>query len=172
MELLKYYKVSEEVEDLKFATEEAACFDLAVYLPKDCRIKTFWNNPNNPPIETEVILDNEGYLHIKPGYNYMIPCGIIFDIPKGYHVQIHLRSSTGVKKFLQFPNQIGIIDSDYFHQSHIPLMTSSVFGVKIRNGDKLAQAHLVKNIDTVLERTLIQPSQRTNRIGGFGSTGI
>lgn len=168
---LKFYKVADDVVAPTYGTQDSACFDLSVHLPPGGSIKVYSDCAGVGSEPTIVPIADDGSLLIQPGYHYMIPTGIIFDIPKGYHVQIHLRSSTGIKKFLQFPNQIGIIDSDYVEQSHIPLVTNHASGVTIKNGERLAQAHLIKNIDTKLTEIPSKPGQKTDRAGGFGSTG-
>ena len=44
--------------------------------------------------------------------------------------------------------------------------------VTIENGDRIAQAELVKNVEYTVEETPARPLPKTSRAGGFGSTGI
>ena len=43
--------------------------------------------------------------------------------------------------------------------------------VRIWHGDKIAQGELVKNETYEMSETEIMPEQKTERVGGFGSTG-
>ena len=52
------------------------------------------------------------------------------------------------------------------------LLNVSDVPVHIKNGEKICQAELVKTFDFGLIETTIQPTQSTERVGGFGSTGV
>ena len=169
---LYYYKVDDTVIDPIRKTPGSACFDLPISLRKGFKLKT-WHGRKAKIVEEIIELDREveeGLL-IMPEKTYLIPTGIVFDIPEGYHIQIHLRSSTGLKKHLGIPSHIGIIDSDYVEEVHVPLHILTEAWVNVKNGDFLAQAMLVKNVEEQLKRMNKKPEGKTNRVGGFGSTG-
>jgi dUTPase len=44
--------------------------------------------------------------------------------------------------------------------------------VTIKHGDRIAQGELVKSLDYSLNPCYNPPTQKSNRIGGFGSTGV
>ena len=44
--------------------------------------------------------------------------------------------------------------------------------VRITHGERIAQGELVKKEIYELEETITQPTQTTQRVGGFGSTGV
>jgi dUTP pyrophosphatase len=94
------------------------------------------------------------------------------DIPEGYSVRLHARSGTSLKQGLVLANAEGVIDSDYVEEVFIMLWNISGNAVTINNGDRIAQAELVKNEEYTIEQTPARPLPRTNRTGGFGSTGI
>jgi dUTP pyrophosphatase len=96
---------------------------------------------------------------------------LIFDIPEGYSVRLHPRSSISLKKGLVMPNGEGIVDSDYILETFIMLYNSSADEVRIKHGERIAQGELIKTLDYSLEESIIIPEQKTNRVGGFGSTG-
>lgn len=86
-------------------------------------------------------------------------------------LQIHVRSSVGIKKGLVLANVTGIIDSDYYSNPDndgniaICLYNRGNQGVKIKQGEKIAQGIFMKyliadNCNSNVERT-----------GGIGSTG-
>lgn len=169
---LVYYKVDELVKSPVVKTKGSACFDIPISIREGFNLK-FWSQ-NNQTSEQPNELRFEipwDHLVLVPGNTYLIPTGLIFEIPDGYHLQIHLRSSTGLKKHLGIPSHIGIIDSDYRDEVHIPLYVTSNSSVFVQDGDMLAQAMLVKNVDVTLEETTETPEKLETRSGGFGSTG-
>ena len=69
-------------------------------------------------------------------------------------------------------NSEGIIDSDYYHQTYVMLYNASADEVRVWQGERIAQGELVKTLDYNIKETEIMPEQTTNRVGGFGSTGV
>lgn len=100
-----------------------------------------------------------------------IPLGIAIEIPKGFYVQINLRSSTGLKTPLRLSNQVGIIDEGYRGEICLILDNISQWqDVTIEKGSRIAQGILMKRQFTALvEVKELSKSERGN--GGFGSTG-
>jgi dUTP pyrophosphatase len=172
MKKLKYYKLHNEVIDPHFATEGSACFDIYAYLDKSVTVYTMNNHKDIRNPETIYWSDiEELQLVISPAERVLIPTGIVFDIPKGYSVRLHPRSSISLKKGLTLTNGEGIIDSDYYHETYIMFTNTSADEVKIKHGERIAQGELIKTLDYSLEESIIIPEQKTNRVGGFGSTG-
>jgi len=173
MTILKYYKMYDDVNPPKFGTEGSACFDIHCYLPKYTNIVSYEMGNKKilrhaqKDIETE-----ELYLSFRPADRILIPTGLIFDIPEGYSVRLHTRSSVSLKKGLIMPNGEGIIDSDYYHQTFVMLYNASADEVLIKNGERIAQCELIKTNVYEIEETKNVPEQTTNRVGGFGSTGV
>ncbi len=52
------------------------------------------------------------------------------------------------------------------------LYNASADMIRIKHGERIAQGELQKTLDYSLKETTIQPEQTTERIGGFGSTGV
>lgn len=189
MTTLGYYKIHEDASDPQFSTAGSACFDLFAYLPVP-----YSHYPNDRTTMTErptVAIWHDGNEKVQREYNCMwegnhaipsvvinpleralIPTGLVLDIPDGYSVRLHTRSSTSLKKGLIMPNGEGIIDSDYYHETFMMLLNMSNVPVHIKHGEKICQAELVKTVDFDLTQTTIQPTQSTERVGGFGSTGV
>jgi dUTP pyrophosphatase len=111
-------------------------------------------------------------IRIRPGDRVLVPTGLILDIPEGHSVRLHTRSSISLKKGLIMPNGEGIIDSDYYHQTFVMLYNASADEVLIENGERIAQGELVKTLSYSIEETKDVPEQKTDRVGGFGSTGV
>lgn len=167
MTVLKVFRKHETVELPKFATEQSACFDLAYSNAGKDQYDGF--NHNNKPF-TRYFTDDS--LHIGPGDRVLVPTGIIFDIPVGYSVRVHNRSGTALKQGLVLVNAEGVIDSDYILETFLLMVNTSEVGITLHNGDRLAQAELIKSEQYSIELTTEQPEIKTSRIGGMGSTGV
>tara|TARA_Y100000034_G_scaffold38852_1_gene47830 strand:- start:57 stop:578 length:522 start_codon:yes stop_codon:yes gene_type:complete len=169
---LKYYKLHNEVIDPHFATDGSACFDICAYLDNPVTVYRMNNHKEKRNPETIYWTDiNEIQLSIGPAERALIPTGLVFDIPEGYSVRLHPRSSISLKRGLIMPNGEGIVDFDYYHETFIMLYNASADEVRITHGERIAQGELVKTLDYSLEESIIIPEQKTNRVGGFGSTG-
>lgn len=124
----------------KRMTEEAAGFDLAA-----TKHEVFWINQIT-----------------------MVHTGLAMEIPKGYHGEIHIRSSLG-KRGIRFANCTGIIDSDYRGEIIMPVINDSNLVQSIDAGDRIGQFILVK--DPVFKLVEVDELGETERgEGGFGST--
>jgi dUTPase len=66
----------------------------------------------------------------------------------------------------------GIIDSDYVEEVFVPMVNNTNKLFHIRSGERIAQIELVKTIPTINTWIEERPAQKTNRNGGFGSTGV
>ncbi len=144
MTKLKIYKLHENAVMPKFGTLDSACFDISAY----------------------------GDHKIIGKQRDAIPTGLILDIPKGYSVRIHPRSGLAYKKGINLMNCEGIIDSDYIDELKILLYNTTDICFEISHGDRIAQGELVKTLDYSIEECYTAPNQKTDRIGGFGSTGV
>jgi dUTP pyrophosphatase len=164
---LKIYRTHPEIVMPKFGTEQAACFDIA-YQPHGKQSYQGYNNRNT----TFTRIIHDGSLTLMPGDRIMVPTGLIFDIPEGHSVRIHPRSGMSYKQGLVLANLEAVIDSDYVHETFILLMNTSENQQKIVPGDRIAQAELVPQLKYDLTETKTAPTQKTDRIGGLGSTGI
>mgnify|MGYP003647476273 FL=1 len=173
---LKFYKMYKDVVAPKFATEGSACFDVCAYIiPEEMEITVYtmdnlkikrkpeWYNVQHGP---------KNRFRLSPAERILIPTGLILDIPDGHSVRLHTRSSVSLKRGLIMPNGEGIIDSDYHHQTFVMLYNASADDVFIENGERIAQGELIKNCMYEIEETEDVPKQKTNRVGGFGSTGV
>ena len=163
---LKFFKMSPLAIIPKFATEQAACFDLTACFEIGDKIKCIAQSQN----ETLRRATDRG-IAIHPNERFLIPTGLILDIPQGYCVEVYIRSGISYKLGLTLNNCVGIIDSDYTEQLYISVANNSGTAQYIQKGERIAQAKLVKLVETVLEETLERPGLKTDRVSGFGSTG-
>ena len=142
--MLKIYRISENATLPKFATKQSACFDISA--SEDCTIIA--------------------------KHSYAVSTGLILDIPEGYSVRIHPRSGLAYKKGITLLNCEGIIDSDYTDELKVILHNTSNVDFVINKGDRIAQGELIKSLDYTIDECYTKPTQKTDRVGGFGSTGI
>ncbi|KRL63133.1 dUTP diphosphatase [Lactobacillus psittaci] len=101
----------------------------------------------------------------------MIHTGIKAYMPEDEMLIIANRSSNTVKRFLNLPNGIGVVDSDYYNNPNnegelmVQVLNYGVRPLHIHKGDRIAQGIFMKYLKTDND----QPVKR-ERIGGFGST--
>ncbi len=157
----------DDIEIPSLATEKSACFDLKAYL-KAGKTIIGYNRYNH---KKEIILKNDS-LDMLPKWRYLIPTGIIFDIPFGYYVKVHPRSGNALKKGLITANNVGIIDEDYVEECNCIMTNISHDTILINHEDRIAQAEMRRTEPYVINRIDNRPEQKTERDGGFGSTGL
>lgn len=167
---LGFYKLHKSAIIPKFGTKGSACFDIA-YQPKPEDITVPGYNINNGPLE-RVIDPHTGSVDIMPGERLLLPTSLILDIPVGYSVRAHPRSGLSIKQGLNLINCEGVIDYDYFEEFKISLFNNTERKITIQVGDRLCQGELVKMLDYKMAEITVKPTQKTDRVGGHGSTGV
>lgn len=165
-----YYKTNPDALPPQYSTDEAACFDLCACLVPDTEITGY--NRHNEKIWSESIVGSDRSITIFPRDRMLIPTGLVFSIPQGYSIRIHPRSGLSLKSGIQLANCEGVIDSDYTLETFISIINNSDSYFKITHGDRLAQAELVKDTRAQFTEVFEKPHSNSNRIGGFGSTGL
>jgi dUTP pyrophosphatase len=178
---LEYFKIHSDSQDLEFGTEGAACFDVASYLrfneKSENLVKGF--DKNNKKIVRPIIKDvmmsysddpDNGFIIIEPKDRLLIPSGLILSIPDGYSVRTHPRSSTGYKIGIHPPHDQGIVDSDYYHELFLLFYNMTEVDIVINHNQKIVQSEMIKKPIYQIKETNVEPSQKTDRVGGFGST--
>lgn len=109
---------------------------------------------------------------LPPHCTIKIPTGIRVKIDRGWFFGCLPRSGLGFKYRLQLDNTMGVVDSDYYYsdnEGHIFLkLTNDNYQKKtliVDSGDKIAQGIFLPYGITYTDNV------RTERNGGFGSTG-
>ena len=166
-EKIDYYKIDSNVRSPEFSTQGSACFDLYSYLPEGMSVKIYdyWNESRY------YIVGEDKQVTLGENDTALIPTGIIFDIPKKWSIRLHARSGLSLKRGLVLQNSEGIIDSDYIDPVYVMVRNSRGAPLMIGSNMKLCQAEAVKNASYILTSTNKSPGQKTDRVGGFGSTG-
>lgn len=168
MTVLKFYPLMPHVEIPTIATPGSACFDIRFqYHGLDPIIA--YDNTN---VLQKIVVPISGTSITLPSHwRALLPTGLIFDIPEGHSVRVHPRSGLSIKKGLTLINCEGVIDSDYVEEVMVTVFNASDASVTIDIGERLCQGELVKTLDYVMAATTERPQRKTNRSGGFGSTG-
>lgn len=105
--------------------------------------------------------------YIPAGQWRMIRTGLAFDIPLGWHMQLHTRSSYAK---LMVRNHLGIIDSGYRGEVLVIVYNNGYEDFIVEAGSKFCQALLLPVPCTILLNTdKLSESIRGEK--GFGSSG-
>jgi dUTP pyrophosphatase len=115
--------------------------------------------------------NGKNYILLGPDERALVRTGLIFNIPEGYSMRLHPRSGMALKYGLVLGNSEGIVDEDYILETKLIILNTSTDVIKIYHGDRIAQGELVRYEQFDIEETWEQPTQKSNRVGGFGSTG-
>lgn len=108
---------------------------------------------------------------IRPNESIVIPTGIKAHMVKGFFLQMHVRSSMGIKHGIVLSNGTGIIDADYFgnpdNEGHImfAFRNESDKTFFADAGERIAQGIFSPYAITVDDKA------NGERVGGIGSTG-
>jgi dUTP pyrophosphatase len=166
---LRYYKLYSEVKDPIRATEGSSCFDLYSFLQEDKPVKVYLNQLEE--IEKKDRSVRNGRVQVNPHERVLIPTGLIFDIPRGYSVRLYPRSGLALKQGLTLANNVGIIDWDYVEPVYAMIVNISGDVKYVNNNERICQGELFKDQLCVLQEVNERPETKTEREGGFGSTG-
>lgn len=185
--VLNVYRLRDDLETPTYGTSLSTCFDLTFQPTTETVIG--YDKYNNPITQK---INHLGEISIYPGDRLLIPTGLIFKIERlvtiekyadivsqtdntllsKYSIRLHPRSGLSLKRGLVLANSEGIVDVDYQEQVFVLLTNISSIGQVVKKGERIAQAEVVSNetIDFVVLTK--QPEKHSERIGGFGSTGI
>ena len=166
---LKIYKLFDEAHLPIYGTEWSACFDLCASIREQDEV-TVMGASN---ISTKRRKLTSGFIPLYAGERCLVPTGLIFDLDENQSLRIHPRSGLAWKQGVTVANCEGIVDADYVEQSYVMLANLSRNPMEIRDGMRIAQGEIVnvpKRIDFKIVG--VKPVQKTDRSGGFGSTGV
>ena len=167
---LKIFKLFPEAHMPIYGTEWSACFDLKASIrPTDTL--TVYGQSNEK--RKSVIDPNNGKgCILYSGERVLVPTGLVFDLTEDQSLRIHPRSGLAWKSGITVANCEGVVDADYVQQTYVMLQNISDQPFVIRDGDRIAQAEIVRNNRVWFVETTIEPKEKTDRTGGLGSTGV
>ena len=166
---LQFYKLFAGVKDPIRATEGSACFDLYSFLPDNSAVSVYITHSEELEIRNRLVQNER--VQVNPNERVLIPTGIVFDIPNGYSMRLHPRSGLALKQGLTLANNTGIIDSDYVEPVFAMITNISGTTQYVKHSERICQGELFKDIICILEEIDEKPDRKTDRDGGFGSTG-
>ena len=172
-EKLKFFKLNDKVQLPTFATRESACFDLYANLVNN-EILQYFQPSTTKQLQRRVTIDinsSNTVIQLNAMERMLIPTGLIADIPVGFSIRLHSRSGLAFKQGVYLTNCEGVIDSDYVDPIFAMVTNISDVPVKIYDGDRICQGELVRCEKYTLNESDEAPTQKTDREGGFGSTG-
>ena len=170
---LKFYKLNEQAQLPVFATKQSACFDLYANLIVDENVQ-YYGAIQTKELPRKISFDinsNRNFIQLNNMERMLIPTGLIADIPEGFSVRLHSRSGLAFKQGVYLANCEGIIDSDYVDPIFAMVTNISNVPTRIYDGDRICQGELVRCEKYTLNESDEAPTQKTDREGGFGSTG-
>lgn len=115
---------------------------------------------------------------VVPGHHYLSGVGntlintlVVVSLPSGYGIVLRSRSGLASKRGITV--EAGEIDSDYRGLLKVLLFNHSIFAYKVKAGDRIAQARIVKihELQDGVSYRYPDPDETTRGAGGFGSTG-
>lgn len=115
--------------------------------------------------------EERGVLLIFSGGRALIPTNIKTAIPEGYEIQIRSRSGLALKQGVFVLNSPGTIDADYRANYGIILCNIGDDVFEVTQGDRIAQAVLVK-VEKAEWENVSDLNETERNLGGFGSSGI
>lgn len=113
-------------------------------------------------------------LTIEPGERKLVMTGVFVEMPKGRELQIRPRSGLANKHGITVLNSPGTIDSGYRQEIGVILLnTDKREAFHIVRGDRIAQG-VVAAVERIVWHQLSDQMELidTDRVGGFGSTGV
>ena len=173
-EKLKFYRLNEKAQIPVFSTKQSACFDIHANLIDGGEIE-YYQAISTKKLPRRIAFDinsNNTFIQLNNMERMLIPTGLIADIPPGFSIRLHSRSGLAFKQGVYLTNCEGVIDSDYVDPIFAMVTSLSNVPVKIYNGDRICQGELVRCEKYTLNESDEPPTQKTDREGGFGSTGV
>ena len=108
---------------------------------------------------------------ILPERCSMIPIGLAFELPEGYHMQILPRSGLSREYPGYIANSPGLIDPDFRGEVKILFYNQGSHSIVFREGTRIAQGVIMQHL-RVAFRVSDSLSETERGSGGFGSTGL
>lgn len=153
MTQLRVKRLSEGAKLPVRATAGAACFDLHAD-------GTNWN------------INCQAYgVDVVSARPQRFATGLAFEVPEGHVMLIFGRSGHGFNNDTRLANCVGVVDQDYRGEVMVKLTADELGHLKVRDGDRIAQAMILKLPDVELVEVTSDLSETARGTGGFGSTG-
>ena len=113
----------------------------------------------------------EGDVVLRPGERFLVPTGIVLEIPPGWEGQVRPRSGLALRYGIGILNAPGTIDSDYRGEVGVILVNLGEVPFSLQRGDRIAQL-VFSRVEPVEWEEAETLEESTRGGGGFGSTGV
>lgn len=164
---LRIHRMYDDVVMPSFETSWSSCFDLRAYLKDGDKIK-HWDKFNHA---LDITVTDESFV-LHPGCRALIPTGLIFDLSASQSIRVHPRSGVSIKTGIILANCEGVVDADYVEQTFLPMYNMSMKSFVVEHNGRYVQAELYyRGYNGINFDDVGRPAQKTDRSGGFGSTG-
>ena len=166
---LKVQRIDSSATMPSYAHDGDACFDLSILID-------YHNAPMTVNAATGELTDNplavDGMsVMLHPHETMVFHTGLKFETERGYNMKMYVRSSTGIKKNLVLSNGTGVIDTAQYRGEVLIGLTNVGDSVqKVCDGERVAQAEIVKTLDVEIEE-VDELSSTERGESGIGSTG-
>lgn len=168
MEKLKVYKVNPKAYLPEYGSQWAACFDLRACLAHEDLVVVY----DTRNVKVSRMVDKDNTFTVYSQERVLVPTGLIFDLEETQSLRIHPRSGLSLKNGIVLANCEGVVDADYINPTFVMIYNMSDRHFVIEDGMRIAQGEIVKNNPVEIVLSENEPQQKTNRAGGFGSTGV
>jgi len=159
-----------------YCSTNAAGFDFGVCLTRECKeIKSdgtrisFYVGENGERIATKAPTVTTRELWIHPLETIMIPLGYKCEFHQRSVLQLHIRSSMGIKG-LMLANSVGIVDADYRGELLACVYNRTDSVIQLSHGQRIVQGILLPYSPAIITEKKVNDTIRAD--GGFGSTGL
>jgi len=159
-----------------YCSTNAAGFDFGVCLTRECKeIKSdgtrvsFYVGENGERIATKAPTVTTRELWIHPLETIMIPLGYKCEFHQRSVLQLHIRSSMGIKG-LMLANSVGIVDADYRGELLACVYNRTDSVIQLSHGQRIVQCILLLYTPATTTEKKVNDTIRAD--GGFGSTGL
>ena len=150
---------------------------LSKHIPKDTKVFSIQKAFPEAILPTRAHESDVGWdlatpidFRLNPGETRRIDFGIIVDIPDGYYIQVHNRSSVVWKYNTMMALGTGTVDTQYRGAILCPFYNFGQEQVQFNRGDRLAQMVIRPVVDAILEEGDVNTDTERGD-GAYGSTG-
>ena len=130
-----------------------------------------YETPGAAGFDLRAAVPVDGPMHLGPGDRVLVPTGFMFEIERGYEVQVRPRSGLALKHGISVANSPGTVDADYRGEVKVLLINLGAGDFAVRRGDRIAQGVLASVPQADFEEAEAL-GDTARGAGGFGSTGI
>ncbi|MBX9929483.1 MAG: dUTP diphosphatase [Gemmatimonadaceae bacterium] len=164
---IRFEPLHEGVAPPSRSTTGSAGYDLRCFLvARTVRVALDGVVSERPTESTE-----EGWvLRLAPREKALVPLGFRAQLPIGVEAQVRPRSGLAFRTGLVIANSPGTIDADFPEEWCVPVANWGVEPLVVTHGERIAQMVLARFEVLPFVQEAVQPT--TDRMGGFGSTGV